>query len=94
MKLTIQKPVISEKSVSQGSQANKYTFVVDSSATKLSVAKAVAAMFKVNVKTVNIVNIVGKLKRYRRVAGKRSDRKKAIVTLASGQHINLFEESK
>ncbi len=94
MKLLIRKPVISEKSVSQGTNANKYTFVVDPSASKPEVARAIEAMFKVSVKAINMTNIIGKTKRYRKIVGKRSNQKKAIVTLAAGQHINLFEESK
>jgi large subunit ribosomal protein L23 len=93
MKILIKKPVISEKSVSQGG-VNKYTFLVDKTANKKTVADAVSQLFKVKVEDVNIVNIPGKLKRFRRTVARRSDRKKAIVTVKKGEHINLFEEKK
>lgn len=93
MKVLIKKPIISEKSVSQGS-VNKYTFLVDRSANKHDVATAITALFKVAVADVNIVNIPGKVKRFRKTISKRSDIKKAVVTLKAGQTINLFEEKK
>jgi len=91
MRIVIKKPVISEKSVSQGA-TNKYTFLVDGSADKYTVAKAVSELFKVTVEAVNIINIPGKVKRFRKTEAKRSDKSKAIVTLKAGQKINLFEE--
>ena len=94
MRLIIRKPVISEKSVQQGAKSNKYTFLVDTAASKPEIVKAVEAMFKVVVSDVNIANVIGKTKRYRKTIGKRINQKKAIVTLAAGQHINLFEETK
>jgi len=89
----IKKPVISEKSISQGT-VSKYTFWVDVSANKYLIADTVAKLFKVTVREVNIINQQGKLKRFKRVAAKRSDRKKAIVTLKAGDKIGLFEENK
>ncbi|AKM84781.1 TPA: 50S ribosomal protein L23 [Patescibacteria group bacterium] len=92
-KTLIHRPVISEKSISQGT-VNKYTFVVDKSASKPLIADAIAKLFKVTVEDVRIINQRGKLKRFRRVLAKRSDRKKAVVTLKSGDRIALFEENK
>ena len=92
-KLPIKKPIISEKSISQGT-VNKYTFLVDGTINKRAIADAVSKLFKVTVKEVSIINIRGKLKRFRRVAAKRSDQKKAIVTLKAGDRITLFEENK
>lgn len=93
MKVIIKRPVVSEKSISQG-VVSKYTFEVNADATKPQVIGAIKALFKVDVTDVNIINTPGKVKRYKRVEGKRSDRKKAVVTLKSGQKINLFEEAK
>lgn len=93
MKVIIKQPVVSEKSISQG-VVNKYTFAVNADATKPQVVSAIKHLFKVDVTDVNIVNTPGKVKRYKRIEGKRSDQKKAIVTLKAGQKINLFEEAK
>lgn len=92
-KSIIQQPIISEKSISQGA-VNKYTFLVDSAATKATVASALSALFGIKVEAVNIINQRGKVKRFRRTVAKRSDRKKAVVTLKPGERIALFEESK
>lgn len=93
MKVIIKQPVVSEKSISQGA-VNKYTFLVNGDATKSQVEGAVKQLFKVEVTAVNITNIKGKVKNYRRVKGVRADQKKAVITLKAGQRINLFEEAK
>lgn len=93
MKVIVKKPVVSEKSITQGA-VSKYTFLVNSDATKPQVAASIAQLFKVVVDNVNIVNIRGKVKTYRRQKGQRANQKKAIVTLKAGQKINLFEEAK
>ena len=58
-------------------------------ATKDEIAAAVEALFKVNVTKVNTINVKGKTKRFRGIMGRRSDVKKAIVTLADGQSIDI-----
>jgi len=68
--------------------AGKYYFEVQPSATKESVKKAVEKLFDVKVKSVNIVNVKGKVKKFKGNTGKRKDTKKAIVTLEEGQSIN------
>ena len=93
MKVIIKKPVVSEKSISQGA-VSKYTFVVNVDATKPQVAAAINQLFKVKVTDVNIVNTPGKVKVFKRIKGKRSDIKKAVVTLKAGEKITLFEEAK
>jgi len=90
---TIKRPIISEKSIAQG-VVNKYTFLVASAAPKAQIARAVEKLFKVKVTDVNIVNLAGKQKRFRRQLGTRSARRKAIVTLKTGDRIALFEENK
>jgi len=84
----IQSPIVTEKSQA-GSVNDKYTFRVSPQADKSKVKKAVETVFSVSVKKVNIVVIKGKTKLFRGKPGKRSDVKKAIVTLAQGQSIDI-----
>lgn len=86
----IKKALISEKSYLSAANG-KFTFVVDRHADKNSVAKAVEELFKVNVLSANSANYIGKTKMTKRVAGKRNDFKKVILTLKPGQKIDLFE---
>jgi large subunit ribosomal protein L23 len=81
-------PVITEKST-QASEHNQVTFKVRSEATKPQVKEAVEGLFGVKVKAVNTLNQKGKVKRFRGRIGKRSDVKKAIVTLAEGDSIDV-----
>ena len=82
-------PVISEKSYGLLDQ-NKYTFVVAPGANKTQIKIAVEQVFNVKVLDVNTMNRQGKRKRTRRGYGKRNDTKRAIVTLAAGDRIDLF----
>ena len=66
-------------------------FRVAADATKDEIAHAVEALFKVNVTKVNTLNVKGKTKRFRGIKGRRSDVKKAVVTLAEGQSIDITE---
>ena len=86
------RPVVSEKSYAL-LDTGVYTFVVDPSASKIEIREAVEAIFNVRVARVNTLNRKGKRKRNRRQAtfGTRSDTKRAIVTLAPGGRIDLFE---
>ena len=87
----IVRPLVTEKiSVLQESE-NKVAFVVDRSANKIEIRKAVEDKFNVKVKKVATVNMSGKLKRMGRFVGKRSNWKKAIVTLHEGFQIDFFE---
>ena len=85
---TIIAPVITEKATLLSEQ-NKVVFRVPLTATKDDVKAAVEALFKVTVTGVNTIRVKGKTKRFRGVAGQRSDTKKAIVTLAAGQSIDV-----
>jgi large subunit ribosomal protein L23 len=85
---TILAPVITEKATLLSEQ-NKVVFRVAGDASKDEIAAAVEALFKVNVTKVNTVNVKGKTKRFRGIVGRRSDVKKAIVTLAEGQSIDI-----
>ena len=81
-------PHITEKATILSEQ-NKVVFRVSQDATKDEIATAVEELFKVNVLKVNTMVTKGKVKRFRGVVGKRSDVKKAIVTLAEGQSIDV-----
>ena len=84
----IRSPVITEKST-LASEENKVVFNVAKTATKPEIKEAVEALFSVKVTGVNTFVRKGKTKRFRGVAGKQSDVKKAIVTLAEGQSIDV-----
>jgi large subunit ribosomal protein L23 len=92
MTLIIKHPVISEKSIQQGS-VSKCAFVVDQRANAVQVKAAVEKFFKVKVTKVNMMNVAGKPKRMGRRKVTRANWRKAIVTLAPGQSIKLFEET-
>ena len=83
------KPVVSEKSYALLDEG-KYTFVVDPRANKTQIKEAVQAVFSVKVTGVNTINRQGKRKRTRTGFGKRADTKRAIVTLAEGDRIDIF----
>ena len=85
---TILAPVITEKSTVLSEQ-NKVVFRVADNATKDEIAAAVEALFKVNVTKVNTLVQKGKTKRFRGIQGRRVDIKKAIVTRADGQSIDV-----
>jgi len=82
------RPVITEKAT-QGSEHAQVTFRVAGDATKPEIKAAVEGLFGVKVKAVNTLNQRGKLKRFRGHLGWRSGFKKAIVTLAEGQSIDV-----
>lgn len=81
-------PVITEKST-MGSEHNQVTFRVPLDATKPEIKTAVEGLFKVKVKAVNTLIQKGKTKRFRGIMGRRSDFKKAIVTLEQGHTIDV-----
>ncbi len=81
-------PLVTEKS-SQMSEYNKMVFSVPISATKLEVKSSIEKIFSVKVKAVNTILLKGKVKRFKGVLGRRANTKKAIVTLAPGNTIDL-----
>ncbi|MCZ7535868.1 MAG: 50S ribosomal protein L23 [Acidimicrobiia bacterium] len=85
------RPVVSEKSYT-AFDANVYTFVVAPGANKIQIRQAVEEIFGVKVTNVNTINRKGKRKRNRRngVWSKRSDQRRALVSLAPGDHIEIF----
>ena len=84
------KPIVTEKT-SAMMQDNKYTFKVALGANKTEIRQAVEAIFNVKVVNVNTIRVFGKTKRMGKSEGKRSDYKKAIVKLAEGNTIPIFE---
>jgi len=83
-------PVVSEKSYDLIEHNNTYTFVVDPRANKTEIKQAVQSIFDVTVTRVNTQNRQGKVKRTGYVMGKRKNVKRAMVTLAPGDEIDLF----
>jgi len=84
----IVRPVITEKAM-KSAENNQVTFVVSLDATKPQIKKAIESVFGVEVKSVNTLRQAGKVKSFRGKMGVRSDVKKAIVTLAKGQTIDV-----
>ncbi len=82
-------PVVSEKSYGLLDE-NKYTFLVAPHANKTEIKIAVEAIFNVKVTGVNTINRQGKKRRTRFGVGKRPDTKRAIITVAEGQRIDIF----
>ena len=87
--LVLLRPVITEKSMAE-TNTGRYTFAVMKDASKLEIAQAVAEAFKVDVLAVNTCTVRGKSRRVGKRVGKKSDWKKAIVTLAAGQRIERY----
>lgn len=81
-------PVITEKSTA-ATEHGKFVFNVRQDASKSDVKRAVEGLFNVKVAKVNTHNRMGKIKRFRNTIARRSDTKKAIVTLAAGQSIDF-----
>jgi len=84
------KPLVTEKATDLGN-LNKYIFMVDCDANKVEVAKAITAIYGIKPLSVNIINNKGKKITRGRIAGKRKDWRKAIVTLPKGKSISIYE---
>ena len=84
------RPVITEKSTML-MEEGKYTFRVPLTANKVQIRQAVEKIFNVKVEKVATIRVLGKTKRMGRTQGKRSDYKKAIVTLKAGESIEFIE---
>ena len=85
------RPLVTEKSTRLMSEGNQYTFQVHPDATKVDIRRAVEELFKVKVLAVRTTWVRGKTRRFGRYVGKRPDWKKAIVKVAPGQRIEIFE---
>lgn len=88
------KPILSEKANKQTEKMNRYAFVVDRKANKLEIKKAVETFYGVQVEEVNTMVMPSKLKsRYTKagfISGRKPAKKKAVVTVAAGETIDLY----
>ncbi|MBI2963500.1 MAG: 50S ribosomal protein L23 [Deltaproteobacteria bacterium] len=84
-------PLITEKGTLVNESSNQVVFRVRRDANKEQIRRAVESFFKVRVEKVHTINLLGKRRRTAKGVGKRSDWKKAYVTLAEGQTIDFFE---
>jgi len=90
----LRRPIVTEKSSYQSGDLNQYAFEVHQKATKAQIKEAVEALFDVSVVRVNVMNVPPKRTRRarsRRVLVRRTRMKKAVVTLAAGQTIDVFQ---
>lgn len=89
----ILRPLVTEKSMRESAESNKYSFKVDPRANKIQIARAIEAIFNVRVTDVHTMNVLGKSRRrsYKYRVGKTAKWKKAIVTLAQGSSIDILE---
>jgi large subunit ribosomal protein L23 len=87
----IKKPHVTEKTSLGADTSNTVAIVVDKAANKIEIKQAVENLFKVKVAGVRTVTVAGKVKRSGKTFGKRSNWKKAYVTLQEGQSIDFFE---
>ena len=85
------RPMVSEKSYA-GLEGNRYTFLVDPGSNKTEIKEAVQQIWNVRVEHVNTMNCKGKKKRFRYTKGRRPNQKLAVVTLAEGESIEIFEQ--
>lgn len=83
--------VVTEKAERLKAEQSRYTFKVSPEANKIEVRTAVERLFKVHVRDVRVMNYMGKMRRMGRFAGRRTDWKKAIVTLRQGERIESLE---
>lgn len=84
-------PVVSEKAYDDIDNHNTYTFVVDRRASKPEIRQAIEKIFEVEVASVNTLNRKGKTRRYGYKVGRTAHSKRAMVTLAEGESIDIFE---
>lgn len=85
------RPLLTEKVTALRESHNTVAFVVDGKANRIQVKRAVEELLKVKVERVNVINVMGKTKRLGRFSGKKSDWKKALVTLKEGEKLELYE---
>ena len=87
----IKKPLVTEKTATEKDANNVVAFVVNKDANKIEIKQSVEKLFKVEVTAVKTINVAGKMKRVGKNLGKRSNWKKAYVTLKEGSTIDFFE---
>jgi large subunit ribosomal protein L23 len=90
----LRRPLVTEKSSYQSGKLNQYSFVVANSATRTQVKDAIETLYDVNVVRVNVINVPakrGRRLRSRRLLVRKVGFKKAVITLAAGQTLQIFE---
>ena len=85
------RPVVTERTTELGEELNQYTFIVTKEANKIEIRHAVEKLFGVKVAGVRTLNYRGKWRRVGRSLGRRPSYKKAIVKLAEGERIDVYE---
>jgi large subunit ribosomal protein L23 len=90
-KQVIVRPVVTERSTELADDRGAYTFIVNKDANKIEIKKAVETLFDVKVKDVRTANYRGKWRRVGQAYGQKAAYKKAVVTLAEGQRIDVYE---
>jgi large subunit ribosomal protein L23 len=86
-------PLLTEKITAMRENNNTVGFLVHRDANRLQIKQAVETLLKVKVERVNVINVLGKVKRLGRFSGKRSDWKKAFVKLKQGEKLELYESA-
>jgi large subunit ribosomal protein L23 len=87
----IKRALVTEKSTIAKDEANKYVLEVDCRANKIEITHAVEKLFKVQVLNIHVMNVTGKKRRIGKIMGQKRSWKKAIVTLAPGNRIEVYE---
>lgn len=85
------RPLLTEKMTELKEKQNKICFLVNPRSNKIEIKRAAEEVLKVKIDSVNIINTKGKRKRLGRYEGKRSDLKKAVLTIKKGEKLELFE---
>jgi len=93
MHAVLVQPLLTEKLTGIRETTNTVGFIVHPDANRVQVKQAVEALLKVKVARVNVLNVLGKVKRLGRFSGKRSDWKKAFVTLKKGEKLEMYESA-
>ena len=86
----LRRPIVSEKSTNAADSGQQVVFEVLTDATKNEIKKAVESLFEVSVEGVQVINVRGKIKRFGKTPGKRTNWKKAYVRLAEGDDIDFL----
>jgi len=93
MHAVLVQPLLTEKLTGIRETTNTVGFIVHPDANRLQIKQAVETLLKVKVARVNVMNVLGKVKRLGRFSGKRSDWKKAFVTLKKGEKLEMYESA-
>lgn len=87
------RPLLTEKITGLREKTNTVGFVVHPDANRIQIRQAIETLLKVKVDKINVMNIRGKIKRLGRFSGRRSDWKKALVTLKEGEKLEMYESA-